>query len=115
MDDTAVDLTLLEALLVYFDYGLDPGSGGMAVLMHDEELARQKLHEHSKHTARNMVLIVKHLFPAPCSGSKEKIVAWMNHNGHKGWDTTEGVLYRLTEQKQEPIKDLKRQCNYTQM
>lgn len=115
MDDTAVDLTLLEALLVYFDFGLDPGSCGMAVLMHDVDLATRKAHEHSKHTMGNMVKLVKYFFPKPCSGSKEKIEAWMKHDGHKGWDTPEGVLYRLTEQVQEPIKELKKHCNYTQM
>ncbi len=114
-ENTAIDLTLLEALLVYFDFGLDPGSCGMAVLLHDVELATRKAHEHSRHAMGNMVTLVSRLFPQPCHGSKERVDAWLKQGGQKGWDTPDGVLFKLDDNRQAAIKDLKRTCNYHQM
>lgn len=113
----AFDKTLMEALLLYFDYGLDPGSCGMAVLRHDVDEAMSHAHEHTKYrqVQENNVKIVQTLFPKVCSGTDEKIQAWMAHDGKKGWDTQDGVMYRLDTWRQQPINELKRICNYFQM
>jgi hypothetical protein len=109
----ALDYTLMEALMVYLDYGLDPGSGGRAVLLLDVEKARARMHELSRYTASDMVECVRRYFPKDAVGSQEKIEAWLANRGIFGPNMEdEQVLYKLGHAKYNAIKALKTACEY---
>ena len=111
-----LDFTLMEALMQYVDYGLDPGSGGRAVLLMNAEEAARRMHELSRHTAADMVQVVRNHFPRECNGSVDNLNAWMESGGIFGPNMeAEQVQYILGHPKYSAIKLLKEACGYKPM
>jgi hypothetical protein len=96
-EQVSLDFTLIESLLVYYDYGLDPGGCGHYVLLHDLENAQPRAHELARHTTPDMIRWVKANLPAECQGTIENINAWKAHDGFRRLDSVTAIMMRLDE------------------
>ena len=97
----ALDEGVVEALRHYIEYGLNPGSFGIACLLGNYDLAVSKAHEKLKQPhfggqdiIFNMVSYASH-FPRIMRGDAETIDKWMQHDGLEHAPSSVLVLCKL--------------------
>jgi hypothetical protein len=85
-----LDMHVIEALASWVAFGLPPGSFGLALLVQDEEVARQKAHELLKRPycghdiIRDSLLFVRKRLPVESYGSSAAILLWSKLGGLSG-------------------------------
>lgn len=104
MSEEKVDLGVLEDLQFYMELGLEPGGFTTSLLLGDYEEAYRRAHPLLKKEVNgsddivfNMLRYVELYVPHVCRGSREKIQAWIQHEGLKGAPDMARVEYLLSK------------------
>ena len=75
---------ILESLELYDQHGIEPGSCVAAILSNDLSGTLCSADADTLATLPAIVGYIRHEMPSICHGSRERVDAWLAHQGRKG-------------------------------